>query len=66
MLLSIVGWQGSIEEQVLMLIASPHCMDTVPDKKPIQHDTRMPTPPKQAPNLILRGEAGALTPNKDK
>lgn len=43
-------------------------MDTEPDKKPIQHDTRMLTAPKQALNLIIRGEAGkdAVTPNKDK
>lgn len=57
-LLSIVGWQGSIEEWGLRLIASPHCMDREPDKNPIQHDTRVPTPPKQASNLITRGEAG--------
>lgn len=67
MLFSIVGWQGSIEEQVLTPIASSPCMDTMADKKPIRCDIHMPTSPKQATNRIITGEAGekgAVTPNK--
>lgn len=58
MLFSIVGWQGSIEEQVLTLIASSPCMDTMADIKPIRCYIHMPTSPKQTTYRIITGEAG--------